>query len=49
MLPDVEKACLLIVSAAAQLTAAVRSPMLSALAVGMQVCVLYYVRFHEDR
>jgi hypothetical protein len=37
MLPNVEKSCSLIVSAATQLVFAARSPMLSVLVVGMQV------------
>ena len=37
MLPDVERACGFIVSAATQLTFSVRSPMLTAITVGMQV------------
>lgn len=37
MLPNVEEACSHIVAAAAQLTFAVRSPMMSVLVAGMQV------------
>lgn len=43
MLPEVDRACGLIVAAATQLTFSVRSPMLTAITVGMQVKLFYYI------